>query len=267
VAPSASRVRKTTSALAKCRPALTMEFVGRLSPSTDARSLPVKLCSQRSRIVAKSLCRSLHTGLSAAGICLAVAGCSRGPTRLDAPDFDPAESAGRAMKQYDQNGDGFVAGDELEKAPGLKAAIKNLDMDDDGKVSEQEIADRVNTWLKMNVGLTKFSCLVTLDGTPLQGATVTFVPEEFLGGAVQQAEDVTTMVGSASPRIPKEKRPSPDSPPGMQLGLYQVQISLKQGDKETIPAKYNTQTVLGQEVSNDDWAIQNNQVRFNLTTK
>lgn len=213
----------------------------------------------------QSLCQRLPIALCLFALCLAV-GCSGGSS-LEVPGYDPGGAASRAMKIYDKDGDGFVAGEELENAPGLKAAIKNLDSDDDGKVSQQEIADRVAAWAKMGLGVTMVKCLVTLDGAPLEGATIRFVPEEFMAGVIQEAVDVTTPVGSASPRIPKENRPSPDTPPGTQLGLYLVKISKEEGGKETIPAKYNTETILGQEVSNDDWAMLNNQVKFTLTTK
>jgi hypothetical protein len=35
----------------------------------------------------------------------------------------------------------------------------------------------------------------------------------------------------------------------VQLGLYRIAVSLKEGDRELIPAKYNTETELGVEVS------------------
>ena len=171
------------------------------------------------------------------------------------------------MEIYDKDGDGFVAGEELDKAPGLKAAIKNLDTDKDGKVSGEEIAARVSAWQSQQIGLTMFTCDVLLDGRILEGATITFEPEEFLGGAVQEAADITNLVGMATPKIPKEKRPSPDSPPGMQAGLYKVRISKVVGGQETIPAQYNTATTLGKEVSSDDWALNNRQVRFEMKSK
>ena len=217
-------------------------------------------CIRSSRI-------GLYRGLGIIGILLTVVGCSRGPSKVDVPSYDPRGAASRAMKEYDTNQDGFIAGEELDKAAGLKAAMKTFDSDQDGKISQQEITERVATWARMGVGITKFNCIVTLDGSPLEGATITFVPEKFLAELLQEAQDVTNLVGTATPRIPKEKRPSPDTPPGMQVGLYQVVISKKQGDEELIPAKYNTATTLGQEVANDDWAIANNRVQFNLTSK
>lgn len=194
-------------------------------------------------------------------------GCGGGPTAVDVPDFDPADAAEQAMEIYDSDGDGYVAGAELEAAPGLNAAIKNLDADSDGKVSEEEIAERVRTWQQMQIGLMTFTCDVTLNGRPLEGATVTFEPEGFLSGVIQPAVGMTDMGGSARPKVPKELRPSPDTPPGVQAGLYKVKISLQAAGSEKIPAEYNTETTLGQEVSRDDWAISNKQVKFHLKTR
>ncbi len=194
-------------------------------------------------------------------------GCSGGPTAVEIPSFDPEGAAEQALATYDTDKDGFVAGEELEMAPGLNAAIKNFDIDGDGKVSRQEVAERVRTWEKMSIGLMNLNCSVTLDGQPLENATVTFDPEEFLGGATQQAIDTTSSLGTASPKIPKEKRPSPDAPPGIQAGLYKVRISKMVAGKETIPAQYNVETILGQQVSKDDIAIANKRVIFTLKSK
>ncbi len=168
------------------------------------------------------------------------------------------------MEIYDTDGDGFIAGEELERAPGLKAAMENLDTDKDGKVSEDEISARVAAWRSQGIGLMRFTCDVVLDGKGVEGAVVTMVPEEFLKNTIQEATGETDAFGTASPRIPKEKRPSPSDPPGVQSGIYHVKISKIVGGKETIPAKYNEETTLGQEVSMDDKSILNKQVVYSM---
>jgi hypothetical protein len=171
------------------------------------------------------------------------------------------------MKMYDTDGDGFIAGEELDKAAGLKAAIKTFDADKDSKISEHEIADRVLAWKNQSIALLSFTCDVTLDGKPVEGATVTFEPDEFIGGVISSAVDVTNVIGTASPSVPKANRPSETTPPGVQAGTYKVKISKIVDGQETIPARYNVETILGQEVSTADWAIVNKQVRYNMTTK
>jgi hypothetical protein len=176
-----------------------------------------------------------------------------------------ASSAGKlAMEQYDANGDGKVAGDELEKAPSLKAALPRLDTDGDGGVSADEVAARVNAWKAMKSGMTIVPCRVTLDGQPLVDAKVTLEPESFLGDEMKPSYGTTNQFGSTSPSIPKEQRPDPKLPGGAQLGLYKVRISKIVNGKETIPARYNTQTVLGQEVSYDDPGMIGNSVTYAL---
>jgi len=194
----------------------------------------------------------------------ALLGCSEGPDALPMPSFNPSASAARAIDSYDADGDGFVAGNELENAPGLKAALKTLDQNEDGKVSKAEVAERVRIWGQMRIGMMSFDALFLLDGKPLAGAQITFDPEEFLGGVVMAGYGETSLGGDMRPSVPKEKRPAPNSPPGMQAGIYKVRVSKIVGGKETIPAKYNTKTILGQEVSKDDWAINNRRVVFKL---
>lgn len=185
-------------------------------------------------------------------------GCSKGPTRVKPPGIDASETGPLALKEYDANGDGVIDATELNKAPALKASIKNLDDNKDGKVSGEEIVARVENWQEQKVGRMGLRVRVTRRGQPLAGAMVKFVPEKFLGDEVQPAEGVTDENGYALLNAP----PDPDHPnlPGMHCGLYRVEIT-KQGDR--IPAMYNTQTIFGQEVSNDAAGIQEG-IRYDL---
>lgn len=172
-----------------------------------------------------------------------------------------------AMEYYDTNGDGNVAGDELEKAPGLKAALPRLDTNGDGAVNADEVAARVGVWQDMGTGLMSFVFKVTLDGKPLETASVTFEPEAFLGDEIKPASCTTDFVGMGGATIPKDQRPDPTTPPGMHLGLYKVKISKVVGGKETVPRKYNEDTILGQECAPDVSEIANNRVVYTLTSK
>jgi len=193
-------------------------------------------------------------------------GCG-GPGRIAPPSIDADDAAELAMETYDTDRDGLVSGEELKKAPGLNAATETLDMDRDGSVSEQEIVERIQRWQQRRVGLTFAPCVVLMNGKPLEGATVTYDPEEFLGDNLKAAIGTTNYAGEASQRIPKESRPSPDSPPGMHVGLYKVRISKIVNGQETIPRKYNSDTILGQEVSSVDKAMSNNQIRFRIKSR
>jgi hypothetical protein len=179
-----------------------------------------------------------------------------------------ASRAGRlAIEEYDADGDGVVSGNELEKAPGLRAALPRLDTNSDKAVSAEEVAARIEQWQLMRTGLMSFSFLVTIDGRPLTEAEVTFEPETFLGEEIKPASCTTNRFGGGGATIAKEDRPSPTYPPGMHLGLYKVRISRIVEGKETIPRKYNADTILGQELAPDVPEIANNRVAYALTTQ
>jgi len=182
------------------------------------------------------------------------------PRRIMPPAIDAKEAGKKAVAKYDADGDGAIGGQELDKAPALKAAIKNLDRDDDGKITADEITARIKDWQDSRVGLMSMACQVTLDGQPVQGATVTFVPEEFLGADIKPGTGVTDRNGIANLSIP----PEPGEPGGMACGLYRVQVSLQKEGKELIPAKYNTQTTLGRELALDAEGMQEAIQRFDL---
>ncbi len=196
-------------------------------------------------------------------VCIAVlVGCSRRPPRLHPPEISASAAGKLAMKEYDTNGDGKVVGEELDKAPALKAAINNLDTNGDGGVSASEVTARVRVWQDSKLGRMSLSCTVTLGGKALEGATVTFVPEKFLGDEIQACSGTTSANGIAMLSIPVDKEDRND-PPGAQCGLYRVEISKKEGGQETIPAKYNTETILGHEVALDAVGIEEG-IRFEL---
>jgi len=195
---------------------------------------------------------------------VAAAGCSSGPSRIEPPAIDADEAGAQAMEMYDKDGDGFIAGAELDASPELKAAMETIDADKDGKVTDEEIAQRVEAWQANRTGITAVRCSVTFDGRPVEGATVTFEPARFLGGEIQSAIGKTSLDGIATPIIPKEKRPRADTPPGIQLGLFKVRISKEVNGKETIPARYNSESVLGQQVAPDDPAMLRQRMEFAL---
>lgn len=198
---------------------------------------------------------------------LACASCSFGPSRLKQPGISASGAGSAAIAAYDKNGDGVISGEELDRAPAIKAGLARLDSNGDKGVSADEIAERINTWKSMQTGITSFGFTVTLDGAPLPGATVTFQPDPSLGDDIKPASSTTNPIGAGGASIAKEDRPRPDSPPGMHLGLYTVKISKTVNGKELVPRKYNEETVLGQEVALDVPEIANNRVTYSLTTK
>jgi hypothetical protein len=181
-----------------------------------------------------------------------LASCTYGPSRIEPPSIDASAAGDMAIEQYDADGDGRIAGDELEKAITLKAAVARLDTDGDKAVSADEVTQRVKVWQGTRLGLLPLTVTVTLNGRPLDGATVTFEPEAFLGEEVKKAVGSTDEFGGSAPTVAKEERPDPQrTPAGVALGLYRVRISKLVNGKEMVPPKYNQETTLGQEVAPD----------------
>jgi EF hand len=211
-----------------------------------------------------SRCSTLGVLLFALPLLATTVSCNRGPAPLRQPSISASSAGKLAMEQYDKDGDGKVAGAELDQAPSLKAALKNLDTDGDGAVSASEVTERVNAWKAMKTALASVPVKVTLDGEPLGGATITFEPESFLGDEMKRAVGTTNLYGVVAPTVAPEDRPDPKLPGGAYFGLYIVRISKMVNGKETIPARYNTQSILGQEVSYDDPGVKNRSTAFAL---
>lgn len=192
-----------------------------------------------------------------AGLLLLTVGCSA--DRVPVPSVSPDDAAKQALAEYDTNHDGVIDAKELERCPALKSALKQMDKNGDGKLSAQEIADHIADYRASKVGMISAACEVAFEGKPLAGATVTFTPEKFLGPNVKTASGVTDATGFAKLQIAGEELS------GVHCGFFRVEISKKDaGGKETLPARYNSQTVLGQEVSPATLA-RNPPLKFRLT--
>jgi len=150
------------------------------------------------------------------------------------------------MEEYDANKDGFLDAVELSKSPPLKSALEKFDMNHDGRLSADEIEARLRTYSDNNIGMMGTAAKFTLDDLPLEGATVTLIPEAFLGPSFKRATGVTDADGNAWFKTEGE------TVDGVACGLYRVEVSKKEsGGKELIPAKYNSQTTLGFELAQD----------------
>ena len=82
-----------------------------------------------------------------------------------------------------------------------------------------------------------------------------------MGSAIKEAKGTTDKLGAAVITI---ESTDPSMRPGVALGFYRVEIT-KAG--ENIPAKYNTATVLGQEIAPGDREVRERRtVRLTLLT-
>src|SRR4051794_30094520 len=124
--------------------------------------------------------RIILIGCLLASLICTASGCFFSTKRVSAPKINASAAADKAMELYDKNGDGSIDKKELEACPGLLAALKVYDTDGNQQISRQEIADRITDWKTTSSAMATVDCRVTLDGRPLGGATVRFVPEPYL---------------------------------------------------------------------------------------
>jgi hypothetical protein len=178
---------------------------------------------------------------------LASVGCSWGKQeRMPQSKFSSSAGAD-AIKTYDTDKDGKISGAELDKCPALKAAMAEVDPSGKGEITADMIDARIKAWIETKLARQTVSCTVLRNGKPFAGATVTFVPEKFLGPAVETAGGTTEKHGIAMLSVATS---GPRDPPGMGPGFYRVVIT-KEGMK--IPEKYSAEatTVLGREIARD----------------
>ncbi len=171
--------------------------------------------------------------------------CHSVPKAPDKPDLDSAAAGAAAIEQYDTNGDGKLDAKEIAKSPPLRFALKRIDTDGDGAITADEISARIVAWEEGGAILMSPAIVVTLNGKEVEGATVTMEPEEFLQPAIKACSGVTNEFGAVDLTGAHEEYP------GIHYGLYRVKISKMENGKESIPAKYNTQTTLGYEAADD----------------
>jgi hypothetical protein len=129
--------------------------------------------------------------------------------------------------------------------------VGKYDSDGDGKVSREEIRARFQTWGNQKLAFMGASFVVQLDGQPLDGATVNFVPEPYLGENVKPASGMTGPTGLARLQHADEFLPKTANGrviPGVFGGTYKIEVT---HPSRTIPAKYNTATEIGEEIAFD----------------
>ena len=193
--------------------------------------------------------RSVYSGLLvlSALILLTQSGCLNQPGRIVAPSIDADAAGPQAITLYDANHDGKISGPEFDKVPSLGSpqALANFKSTKDKGVTAADITARVKAWQATKIGrVGGIVAHVTRAGKDVAGADVKFVPEKFLGEGLPECKGTTGPDGNAQVSVPVE----PGDPPGVPPGYYRVEITMSDG---SIPAKYNTQTTLGEEICPD----------------
>ena len=164
-----------------------------------------------------------------------LAGCGNSGGGL--PRFDGKAAADAAMAEYDGNGDGNLDAKELAKCPGLKSLANKA-----GKtvLTAEDLTARLNETANYPDQLFEYPCVILLDGRPLANAEVTLVPEKFMGETRKPAKGMTNDSGTV-----QAFKVDGLTKAGVPPGVYRIQVT-KPG--ESIPAKFNAQTILGCEV-------------------
>ena len=131
------------------------------------------------------------------------------------------------LEEYDTNHDGVLSGAESDQSPALKSAMKLYAHGSIG-ITADDIAERIRKWQENRVCMSQMAIKLTLDGKPLEGATVRAEPEKFLGPNIPAASGVTNAQGTVWPQVDHSR-------PGMFYGLYKLRVSKKVDGRETIP--------------------------------
>ncbi|MCA9235248.1 MAG: hypothetical protein KDA44_07240 [Planctomycetales bacterium] len=172
-------------------------------------------------------------------------GCNSTPGRPEKPDFSPSASAEAAVAEYDADGDGRIDQGEVAACPGLAIAFPRIDTDGDDALDAQEIAARIEHYEAASASLSTGTVMVSLNGQPLPEAAVTFEPEAFLGDSFKACSGETDYTGTAVISGHNDRFP------GIFFGLYRVRVSKTVNGKEVVPERFNANTTLGHEASDD----------------
>jgi len=153
------------------------------------------------------------------------------------------------MELYDTDQDGELNQSEMESVPALLNALAEIDTDSSGTISEAEIRSRVEYFVQTRTGRISIACRVVHGGRPIPNAIVTFEPEPFIADMIEPATGSTMRDGMAMMHVE-------DNQGGVQPGFYKVRITrLSASGRETLPAKYNNETTLGQEITTGSLAL------------
>jgi len=133
---------------------------------------------------------------------------------------------------YDANKDSKISGDEFERCSSLKAIARN------GEVTADTLVNLFNLWQKGDIGRVNVGIRIVRNGQPLAQASVKLAPEKFMGTDIQPATGTTNGNGVTALSVPVAQA---GVPRGASLGFYRIEVTK---DGESIPAKYNAESVL-----------------------
>jgi hypothetical protein len=183
--------------------------------------------------------------VSCTAIALSVAaGCESGIAT--SPPLDPAAIAAQAIAALDSNRSGALEAAEIVRAQGLRSGFRTIDSDANGIVTAAEIEQRLRQYGEFPVATLPVGCVVRIDGRPLPETEVRLVPEPFFGDSRRVVLGKSDEYGVVDFRVEGSESF------GVPQGLYRIEVSKPDAaGNETLPARYNTQSQLGQEIAFD----------------
>jgi hypothetical protein len=158
---------------------------------------------------------------------------------VPAPRINPEAIVDAVFEKADADRDGRLPASEQQTVPSIAAAAGRLDGDGDGAVTREELLAWLEAVHDSRVAITSLEVIVTQRGRPLAAVTVRLVPEPFMGNELKAAEGVTDAGGVAAVTIPDATYP------GVNCGLYRVEIIGTGNDGKPLPERVNTATTLG----------------------
>jgi hypothetical protein len=176
--------------------------------------------------------RSCGKSWALAPLGLALLGCSGKPARVHVPDYDITTISQKAIELNDKDGDGVLSAEEVKAVKSLESGMSRLDADKDGKLTVDEVAQRIQRYVDYKVALTAVDCTLIRNGRPLAGANVTYEPESFMGDSVPPGSGKTGTEGMTTVSIATNLLPSPNHS-GVKPGYYRVRVTLADGTEVT----------------------------------
>ena len=164
-------------------------------------------------------------------VALFLVGCGQQPA-LSVKTLSPKASAQRALEKYDANRDGAL--DQTECSAGLRALFPTSDEDQNGKLSLEEIQERLQFHDDQKVGLITATANLTSSSTSVEGLLVKLIPDPVFTG-------LPSAKGSADKNGFVVFQSDGESIPGVCPGVYSIVI-IESGEERNL----NTGIEIGQ---------------------
>lgn len=167
------------------------------------------------------------------------AGCKSKGSGKEGQVTSPERTVELILAEYDTNKDNVLDAKELERCPSLKTLLTSMELQTTGKITAEELTERIRINQAATSWPASIRCLVTLDGADLANAMVTLTPESFQGAGM------STLTGTTGQNGRADLKPANGD---AMYGFYRVSISKQINGQESLLPIYNSSTILGAEI-------------------